>query len=186
MYLPTEFNQLEQYCKNLIETVFIEHLQSGKSDIYREWQAVWANFLIELAQGCSKPEYVEISLLRHTLLRDEDTPVFLFEAFDKRWLFGGLVHTKRVVLPALASILTSFRKDVYKEAKRYTGKIIRPLAKKAFLLQLPDLEAHIADLLKENTDMWLFTPNFHTLFSQDFQCSFGGYRFFQYALYLES
>jgi hypothetical protein len=185
MYLPKEFDLLLQFCKNRIETVFIESLQSVKKDIYDEWHSAWTDFCSELAHKSCKPEYVEISLLRHSLLNDEDIPVFLFEAFNERWLFGGLAHTKKISLPTLAYILVAFRKDVYNEAKRYIGKIIRPLAKKAFLLQLPDLETHIADLLRANTDTWLLTPDFYTLFNQDFQCSFGGYRFFQYTLYEE-
>ena len=183
MYLPKEYDQLEQYCKNQMETVYIDRIRSEKDNICGELQAVWADFCAELTQGGCKPEYVEISLLRHSLLGDEDIPAFLFEAFDERWLFGGLIHTKRVSLPALSSILTSFRKAAYSKAKRYVGKIARSLAKKAYLLQLPEIETHISDLLKENTDTWLTAPAFHTLFRPEFQCSFGGYRFFQNTLY---
>jgi len=183
MYLPKKFSRLEQYCRNQIDEVYIEQLQTEKESICEEWQTAWEEFCAELEQGGYKAEFVEVSLLRHTLLQKDDVPIFLFEAFDERWLFGGLLHTKKQSLSNLASIISAFRDAVYLEAKKYMGELPLPLAEKAFLDQLPYLETHISDILKESTDTWLLTPAFDSLFGQNFQCSFGGYRFFQNALY---
>jgi len=183
MYLPKKFEQLEQYCKSQIDEVYIERLQAEKESICEEWKAAWEEFCAELAQSDFKAEFVEITLLRHTLLQKDDVPIFLFEAFSERWLFGGLLHRKKVSFSTLTPMISDFRDAVYWEAKRYMGAISPQLAEKAFLEQLPYMETCISDMLKEEIDTWLFTSAFHSLFAQSFQCSFGGYRFFQNVLY---
>jgi len=183
MYLPKEFERLEQYCASQITDVYVERLQAEKESICEEWQSVWESFCAELAKYPHKAEFVETSLLRHTLLQDGDIPVFLLEAFNERWIFGGVFHIKKVSFATLMPIISSFRKTVYLEASRYMGKIPPSLAEKAFLQQLAKLETHISDVLKADLDAWLLTPTVHSLFSQKFQCSFGGYRFFQNTLY---
>jgi len=183
MHLPKEFERLEQYCANQITDVYAERLQTEKDSICAEWQSVWEVFCAELGECPCKAEFVEISLLRYSLLQDNETPGFLMEAFNERWIFGGVFHAKKVSLSTLTQIIFSFRETVYLEAKRYMGKISPSLAEKAFLQQLPNLEAHISDVLKADLDAWLLTPAFHSLFSQKLLCSFGGYRFFQNTLY---
>ena len=185
MYLPKEYKQLEQYCEKQLQEVYIQRLQDEKEEICQELKNVWLDFCSELEQQEGKTKFVEISLLRHVVLLKSDEPAFLIEAFDEKWLFDGLIYKKKVSLPALASIISSFKDGMKKEAMKYIARIQFHYGERVFLQYLPEFEEVIAQMLKEEQESWLQLPEFDNLSHLELQISFGGYRFFQNKIYGE-
>jgi hypothetical protein len=162
--------------------IYIPQLQTKRIEIYEEWQEVWQELCTELEEQNNKVEFIEISLLRHAIISNDES-AFLLEAFDEKWLFDGLLYKKKVSLLSLTSIICSFREDICLESRKYIGKIQFHYGEKAFLQYLPDFEVSIVELLKDRIDTWLQFSDDYPLFSPNLQLSLGGYRFFQNILH---
>ena len=185
MYLPKEYKQLEQYCEKQLKDVYIPRLQNEKVEISEDLKREWFDFCSELEQLESETEFIEISLLRHIILLKSDEPTFLIEAFDEKWLFDGLIYKKKVSLPTLSSILSSFNDGMKLEARKYINRLQFFYGEKVFLQYLPEFEETISKMLKEEIEMWLQLSQFNCISNPKLQISFGGYRFFQNKVYGE-
>ena len=185
MYLPKEYKRLEQYCKSQLNEVYAQRLQNEKVEICEELKREWFDFCSELEQQDSKTEFIEVGLLRHAILLKSDEPTYSIEAFDEKWLFDGLIYKKKVSLPTLSSILSSFNDGMKLEARKYINRLQFYYGEKVFLQYLPEFEEMISQMLKEEIEMWLQLSKYHCLSNPKLQISFGGYRFFQNKVYGE-
>ncbi len=143
----------------------------------------WRSFQKSIAMLNQTPSYVEISLLRNSLLK-EDIPQFLMEGFNDQWLFDGKIYESTLAFESFSQMWSNCRKLVFVEAKRYMGQIPHYLAEKALLKMADDAERTLAEIFYKNRETWMPSPTAEkTVFPAPLQCSLGAYRLFQYSIY---
>lgn len=157
-----------------------EKLIDHANEFILSFMESWQTFLFETSYTLKNTEYIEISLLRESLL-GTNSPIICFDSFDTRWIMGGFLQHYTFEIPCFSLLFMNEKVTLLNEAKRYMGAVPSWVAEKIMLEKIYSLDETIARILKNNID----TLNaFGDLDKKTkLLISFGEYRRFQHTIY---
>lgn len=125
----------------------IDALNDLKQELINEFATHWTAVEQVIIQNLFDISSIEISLLRHSLL--VNSPLFYVELFDENRCFGGLKWQHEYQLLTFTEIFNWACTDLLCNAKKYMGKIPKPMANKIMLECIVLFDEALANIFQE-------------------------------------